>query len=115
MRAEAGRSVHYDFSNRTKSGVGIEVKRKRLLFGVEADVAFILFLQRKRKMEEEGRKKEEREKGEDKQARPGDWICGSCGDLQFARNRACRKLVLLLGQTSTCLEAAASAPILMRL
>ena len=23
--------------------------------------------------------------------KPGDWICSSCGDLQFARNEACRK------------------------
>merc|ERR1719424_2163327 len=24
-------------------------------------------------------------------AMPGDWLCPSCGDLQFARNTACRK------------------------
>ena len=23
--------------------------------------------------------------------RPGDWMCGDCGDHQFARNRECRK------------------------
>merc|ERR1719291_991385 len=24
-------------------------------------------------------------------AKPGDWTCTACGDLQFARNAACRK------------------------
>ncbi|CAJ1327212.1 unnamed protein product [Effrenium voratum] len=24
-------------------------------------------------------------------ARPGDWTCPGCGDLQFARNQACRR------------------------
>ena len=29
--------------------------------------------------------------GNNQAMKPGDWICSSCGDLQFARNEACRK------------------------
>lgn len=29
--------------------------------------------------------------GKGKTQSPGDWICGNCGDLQFARNTQCRK------------------------
>ena len=39
--------------------------------------------------------------GNNQSMKPGDWLCTNCGDLQFARNEACRKLAaqrLVLGE-----------------
>eukprot|EP00928_Gymnodinium_smaydae_P034570 TRINITY_DN24466_c0_g1_i1.p2 TRINITY_DN24466_c0_g1~~TRINITY_DN24466_c0_g1_i1.p2 ORF type:complete len:384 (+),score=103.56 TRINITY_DN24466_c0_g1_i1:56-1207(+) len=41
--------------------------------------------------EERERKERLREEVMQQQARPGDWRCGNCQDLQFARNATCRR------------------------
>lgn len=45
-------------------------------------------------------------------ARPGDWICGSCGDLQFARNTSCRRCGQMspsIGGLTASMDAGAGA------